>query len=71
MSSQQIALAAATRSAAGTPAGIEYANRRAARPPDEAAAEIFKMFALCASEDLAGDIAGDLQLPDEAARANR
>jgi hypothetical protein len=57
------------RRAAGTPAGIEYANRLAAMPPDEAAAEISRMFALCASEDLAGDIAGDLQLPDEVAKA--
>jgi hypothetical protein len=36
----------------GTPRGDEYAARLAAMPPDEAADEIFDMFALCLDEDL-------------------
>jgi hypothetical protein len=55
------------RRQAGSPDGIAYADRLAAMPPEEAAAKIDGMFALCAWEDLAGEIAGDLQLPHEAA----
>lgn len=51
------------RSEAGTPAGIEYAARLAAMPPDDAAKEIYDMFALCFDEDLEEEIFGDLQLP--------
>ena len=55
------------RNEAGTKAGDEYAARLAAMPPDNAAKEIYDMFALCFDEDLEGEIFGDLQLPHEAA----
>ena len=55
------------RREAGTPRGVEYANRLAAMPPDEAGDEIYDMFALCADEDLADEISGDLQLHPKAA----
>jgi hypothetical protein len=56
------------RREAGTEAGIEYAARLTTMPPDAAAKEIHDMFALCFDEDLADDIACDLQLPFEAAK---
>jgi hypothetical protein len=56
------------RNEAGTKAGDEYAARLAAMPPDDAAKEIYEMFALCFDKDLAVDISEDLQLPYEAAK---
>jgi hypothetical protein len=56
------------RSEAGSPRGIEYANRLAAMSPAEAADELFDMFALCADEDLRYDIAQDLELNPTVAR---
>jgi hypothetical protein len=50
------------RTEAGTSRGEEYALRLSAMPPAEAADEIADMFALCADEDLAVEIACDLQL---------
>jgi hypothetical protein len=50
------------RDAAGTPQGIIFAERLAALSPQDAAKEIADMFRLCADEDLASDIACDLQL---------
>jgi hypothetical protein len=55
------------RRQAGTPAGDAYAAKLSSMPPDEAAAELFKMFALSASEDVASDISNDLQLEPEVA----
>jgi len=55
------------RREAGTPCGIEYANRLEAMPPDEAADEIYDMFCLCADEDLGCEISCDLQLHPKAA----
>jgi hypothetical protein len=55
------------RREAGTPCGIEYANRLEAMPPDEAADEIYDMFCLCADEDLGYEISCDLQLHPKAA----
>jgi hypothetical protein len=52
----------AARTEAGTPRGEEYARRLSAMPLAEAADEIADMFALCADEDLAVDIARDLRL---------
>ena len=57
----------ARRSEAGSPEGEAYAARLESLPPAEAAAEIRAMFALCATEDLAVEIAGDLQLDPEKA----
>lgn len=50
------------RREAGTAKGIAFAERLAAMPAAEAAAEIRDMFCLCAPEDLADEIACDLQL---------
>ena len=55
------------RREAGTPCGIEYANRLEAMPPDEAADEIYDMVCLCADEDLGYEISCDLQLHPKAA----
>jgi hypothetical protein len=49
------------RAEAGTPRGIEFARRLEAMPAADAADEIMEMFALCADEDLADEIACDLQ----------
>jgi hypothetical protein len=51
------------RREAATPTGIEYAARLAAMPPDDAARELYNMFALCFDEDLKEDTSCDLQLP--------
>jgi hypothetical protein len=56
------------RREAGTPRGIEYANRLEAMPPDQAADEIYDMFELCADEDLDYEISCDLQLHPKAAK---
>ena len=62
----------ARRAEAGTPKGKAYAARLKALPPAEAADEVRAMFALVASEDLAGEIANDLQLdPEKAERIAR
>jgi hypothetical protein len=53
---------------AGSPRGIEFANRLQAMAPEEAADELFDMFSLCAAEDLALQIAEDLQLKPATAR---
>jgi hypothetical protein len=55
------------RREAGTKAGNEYAARLAAMLPEDAAKEIYDMFALCFDEDLAEEIFYDLQLPSGAA----
>jgi len=47
--------------------GGEYAVRLAAMPPDQAADEIFDMFALCVDADLAFNISLDLQIHPAAA----
>ena len=52
----------ARRAEAGTPKGKAYAAHLQALPPAEAADEVRAIFALCATEDLAGEIATDLQL---------
>jgi hypothetical protein len=56
------------RPAPGTLAGIAYTEWLESLPPAEAAAEIEHMFALCAAEDLASDIASDLQMHPAKAR---
>ena len=59
----------AWRTEAGSPEGREFAARLESMPPAEAADVIRPCFALCATEDLAGEIAGDLQLDPEVAEA--
>jgi hypothetical protein len=58
----------ARRAEAGTPKGEAYASYLESLHPAEAAAEVRAMFALCATEDLATEIAGDLQLNPEKAK---
>src|SRR5678815_2635053 len=58
----------ARRTQAGSPEGKAYAAWLTSLPPAEAAAEVRSMFAPCATEDLAGEIANDLQLDPEAAK---
>lgn len=58
----------ARRAEAGTAEGKAYAAWLEGLPPAEAAAEVRAMFALCATEDLPTEIAGDLQLDPEKAR---
>ena len=57
----------ARRAEAGTRKGKAYAARLEGLPPAEAAAKVRAMFALCATEDLPSEIAGDLQLDHEKA----
>ena len=48
------------RREAGTPRGVEFAQHLEALSPEDAADEIFDAFRLCADEDLAYEIRGDL-----------
>jgi hypothetical protein len=57
------------RAQAGTLEGTAYARRLEAMRPAEAAAELAGMYSLCFDEDLAGEIASELQLDREKARA--
>jgi hypothetical protein len=54
---------------AGTARGMAFAARLKAMGPHAAAAELDGMFALVAREDLAAEIAGDLQVDRESAVA--
>ena len=58
----------AARQEAGSARGIEYAHRLETMPPLEAADELYDMFCLCADEDLAIQIAEDLEISREASR---
>ena len=57
----------ARRAEAGTPRGEAYAAYLQALPPAEAADEVRAIFTLCATGDLVGEIASDLQLDPEKA----
>src|SRR5260221_5428809 len=57
------------RARAGALEGTAYARRLEAMLPAEAAAELAGMYSLCFDEDLAGEIASELQLDREKARA--
>jgi hypothetical protein len=62
----------AWRADAGSPAGVARAARLESLPVAEAADVIRPCFALVATEDLAGEIAGDLRLdPEKAERIAR
>lgn len=52
----------ARRAEAGTPKGRAYSAGIESLPPGEASVEVRAMFALSATEDLAADIASDLQI---------